>query len=253
MQRYFIDNKYINTENKTAFIEGKDYHHIRDVMRMKIGDNIILQTNDSKEYLCEIIDLSKVVNLTIIKEKDNLNELNCHVTIAQGLVRREKTEEVVRRIVELGASRYVNVKLERCNVQLKSKDDYKTSRLETIVKEASEQSERGKLLELDGYMAFKEFLNYSKKYDFKFVAYENEGRTNSHNINEYLCNFPQKNILFLVGPEGGFSPNEIEMLEANGFICIGLGKRILRTETAPLMIMSIVSAYVDYKGEKNED
>lgn len=253
MQRYFIDSRYINKDNKSAFIEGKDYHHIKDVMRMKIGDHIILQTNDSKEYLSEIVNLSGAVNLLILEEKDNRNELDCQVTIAQGLVRREKTEEVVRRIVELGASKYVNVKLERCNIQLKSKDDYKLSRLQTIVKEASEQSERGKLLELDGYLTFKEFLNYAKVYDYKFVAYENEGRTNSHNINEYVSMFSKKNVLFLVGPEGGFSQNEINVLEDNGFICIGLGKRILRTETAPLMIMSIVSGYVDYMGEKNED
>lgn len=246
MQRYFIDKNNINLQNKIAVIEGKDYHHIKDVMRMKIGDNIILQTNDCNEYLCEIISLTGLVKLSIKETKININELNADVTIAQGLVRKEKIEEVIRRLVELGAKNYLNVKLERCNINLRSKEDYKLARFQTIVKEASEQSERGLLLNLEGLFTFKEFIDYSKNFDLKFVCYENEGRNNSHNINEYLKDTINKKILFLVGPEGGFSQNEIEKLTLEGFIMIGLGRRILRTETAPLMVMSVLSAYLDY-------
>ncbi len=253
MQRYFIDNKFIDNVKNTALIDGKDYHHIKDVMRMKIGERIILQTNEGYEYLCEITDLNGYVSLKLISEKLNTNELNTSVTIAQGLVRKDKIEEVVRRLVEMGANEYLSVKMERCNISLKSKDDYKISRLQTIVKEASEQSERGKLLNLKGYYTFKEFLKYAEEFDYKFICYENEGRCNSHNLNQYLDIICNKKVLFIVGPEGGFSNTEVDILIEKGFIAIGLGKRILRTETAPLMVMSIVSAYSDYKGEKNEN
>lgn len=253
MQRYFIDIKFIDKTKQTAVIDGKDYHHIKDVMRMKIGDRIILLTNNDYEYLCEITDLNGYVSLKIIEEKINVNELQTQVTIAQGLVRKDKIEEVVRRLVELGAWEYLNVKMERCNISLKSKDDYKLTRLETIVKEASEQAERGKLLSLKGYYTFNQFLEYAKEYDYRFICYENEGRCNSHNINKYLDKIFNKKVLFIVGPEGGFSSSEVDILLEHNFIPIGLGKRILRTETAPLMVMSIISAYSDFKGEKNEN
>ncbi len=250
MQRYFISTEYI--KNNFALIEGKDYHHIKDVMRMCLGDKIILLDNSSKEYLCEIVDLNQKVSLNILETKVNNNELSSNITIAQGLVHKNKIEEVVRRIVELGATSYVNVIMERCNIKLKSKDDYKFTRLETIVKEASEQSERGKMLSLNGILSFKEFINDSKKYDYKFVCYEDEGRSNSNSIYNYTDDLMNKNILVLVGPEGGISPAEIALLKDNGFIMVGLGKRILRTETAPLMIMSIFSSLLDYKGELHD-
>ena len=250
MQRYFVSTEYIKGDH--AIIEGKDYHHIKDVMRMRIGDKIILLDNMLNEYLCEITDLTQKVYLDVLNVSSNKNELLSNVTIAQGLVHKNKIEEVVRRSVELGAHSYVNVIMERCNIKLKSKDDYKLSRFETIVKEASEQSERGKLLKLEGIQSFKEFIKSSCNYDLKFVCYEEEGRSNSNSIYNFEKDLVNKNILVLVGPEGGISKSEIDMLKANGFVMIGLGKRILRTETAPLMIMSILSSLLDYKGETHE-
>lgn len=256
MQRYFIDENYINLEKGFAVIEGKDYHHIKDVMRMKIDDKVILCTSSNKmEYLARIDSLNQKVILSIISSKENLNELNCNVTIAQGLVRKDKIEEVVRRICELGATGYINLQMTRCNISLKKKEDYKITRLETIVKEASEQSERGRLLELFGYKSFKEFITFSSGYDYKFVCYEEVGRKSddlSNSLYNYVNNLQNKNVIVLVGPEGGITENEIVVLKENGYIPIGLGKRILRTETAPLMVMSIISSYIDYLGANYE-
>lgn len=259
MQRYFIEDNYIDLEKKIAIIEGKDYHHIKDVMRMKIDDEVILCTSSNqKEYLARIENLNQKVVLSIISSNTNNNELNCNVTIAQGLVRKDKVEEVVRRICELGATGYVNLQMTRCNISLKKKEDYKISRLETIVKEACEQSERGKLLQLYGYKSFKEFISFSSNFDYKFVCYEEEGRMNnnseriSNSLYNYVDKLSNKDIIVLVGPEGGITENEIEILKNNGFIAIGLGKRILRTETAPLMVMSIISSYIDYLDNKIE-
>ena len=142
--------------------------------------------------------------------------------------------------------------MERCNISLKKKEDYKITRLETIVKEACEQSERGRLLKVFGYYSFKDFIKFSNDYDIKLVCYENSGRDNKNNLYDYLKEFTNKKVLILVGPEGGISNNEIDILTNNGFKLFGLGKRILRTETAPLMAMSIISGYLDYLGEDNE-
>ena len=109
-----------------------------------------------------------------------------------------------------------------------------------------------KLLKRVGYYSFKDFIKFSNDYDIKLVCYENSGRDNKNNLYDYLKEFTNKKVLILVGPEGGISNNEIDILTNNGFKLFGLGKRILRTETAPLMAMSIISGYLDYLGEDNE-
>lgn len=256
MQRYFINKQLINLDEMSSKIIGNDYHHIKNVMRMKESDRIILLDNENNEYLCEIDSFNQgFVQVRILEVYQNKNEICGYVTICQGLVRKDKIEEVCRRLVELGCNDYLSVKMERCNISLKSKDDYKFSRLETIVKEASEQSERGKMMNLLGYKSFKEFLSFASSYDNKFVCYEDSGRSNDSSIYKHLDKLSWGKTIVLVGPEGGISLEEIKTLKDNGFICIGLGKRILRTETAPLMIMGIISSYLDYKqvGDNNEN
>ena len=251
MQRYFVSNNLINYETKHAIISDKEnVHHIRDVMRMTKGDKIIILENDGYEYLCEINDISSSVSLKVIGKKLNDNELNVSVDIAHGLVRREKKEETLRRLVELGCHKYIPVLMERSIVKI---DKYKDNacRINTIIKECSEQAERGKLMEYTMPVTFKELINMSKEYDYLFVCFEDSGRSNEKVLNKYLNTLNNKKVLVLVGPEGGISPQELDILIKNGFIPIGLGKRILRTETAPLFIMSILGYHAEV-GDNNE-
>ena len=245
MQRYFFkDNKCV-INNKTIVISDKDnIHHIKNVMRMKIGDKIIVCTNDSYEYLCNITYIGNNIALEILDTKMNNNELEAQITICHGLVRREKKEEVLRRVVELGAYMYVPVAMERSIVQL-NKVNENIERINTIIKECSEQAERGKLMIYKEAISFNEFLKLDD-YDYKFVCYEESGRSNEHSLKEYIHNLKNKKILVLVGPEGGISSKELNVLRDNGFIEIGLGKRILRTETAPLYIMSVLGFGVEF-------
>ncbi len=238
MQRYFI-NKNV-TENSIIIDDKNNCHHIKDVMRMSVGDKIIILTNDKKEYLCKIDSITNIVMLSILESNINNNELDCFTTIAHALVRREKKEEVLRRLVELGCSEYVPVEMERSIVKI-NKLNENIDRIHTIVKECSEQSERGLLMKVCNAIKFNNFINNYKDYDYKFVCYENSGRKDDYSLNNYLNNLKGKKILCVIGPEGGFSDNEINLLIDNGFVCIGLGKRILRTETAPLFIMSLIS------------
>ena len=250
MQRYFVFNNLINYESKIAFISDKEnVHHIRDVMRMKKGDEIILLENDGYEYLCEIVDISSSISLNIIERKENDNELNVWVDIAHGLVRREKKEETLRRLVELGCHKYIPVLMERSIVRI---DKYKENeeRIKTIIKECSEQAERGKLMEYSNPLSFKELIDISKEYDYLFVCYEDSGRSNEKALNNYLGKLNNKKVLVLVGPEGGISEQELDILIHNSFIPIGLGKRILRTETAPLFVMSVLGYHAEV-GDNN--
>ena len=250
MQRYFFkDNSCLDNKLNRVIINDKEnVHHIKNVMRMKIGDKLIVCTNDYHEYLCEIECISNIIDLKIISESINNNELKADVTIAQGLVRREKKEEVLRRLVELGCYKYIPVEMERSIVHL-NKYNENIERINTIIKECSEQSERGKLMLYSEAISFKSFIN-DLNYDYKFVCYEESGRSNEQSLKDYLFKLGpidgvNKKILVLVGPEG-ISNKELEILDKLGFIKIGLGKRILRTETAPLYIMSVLGYGVEF-------
>lgn len=252
MQRYFTNNNNIDLSNNMCFITGSDFHHIKNVMRMKVSDKIYVVDEDENAYLTEIInfDLDRVV-CSIIKKLEQKVELDSFVVIAQGLVRREKTEEVLRRITELGASGYVQVAMERSIVKVKETKDSKTERMKTIVKEASEQCHRNKLMEVYSVHSFKEFIKKFNDFEVKLFAYEEAGRNNIFNLKQKVKEGKGKRIVVLVGPEGGISESEVKLLETNGFVSVGLGPRILRTETAPLYVMSAISYELEI-GESDE-
>ena len=251
MQRYFVSiDTIIENKRIARIVDKENVHHIRDVMRYKSGDKIILLVNDGYEYLCLIDEITNVVSLAILEKKKNDNELSVTVDIAHGLVRREKKEETLRRLVELGCHKYIPVMMERSIVKI---DKFKenNNRINTIIKECSEQAERGRLMEYSDVVSFDSLLKLAKNYDYLFVCFEDSGRSNEKALNNYLGKLKDKKVLVLIGPEGGISPSELDKLNSNGFIQIGLGKRILRTETAPLFIMSILG-YMAEVGEYHE-
>jgi 16S rRNA (uracil1498-N3)-methyltransferase len=246
MQRYFIKNAQIN--HNQAFIEGSDYHHIRNVMRMKTGDKLYICDESENAYLSEIKDFGQDrVLLTILEKLDQSPELAVRVTIALGLTKKDKQEEVLRRITELGASGYLSVAMERSVLQIK--DELPPERWRKIVKEAAEQSQRHRLLTIYGNISFQKFLEHAKEYDLRLFAYEEAGRKGDNSLKKILRHFSGKSILILVGPEGGISPKEVKLLEENNFLAVGLGPRILRCETAPLYLMSAVSYELELRNE----
>lgn len=245
MQRYFIDKEQINSNIIT--IKGDDVHHIKNVMRMNIKDQVIV-CDENNTYLCEILFIGNVVELNIIEQIEENVELPLKVTIAHGLVRREKMEEVVRRLVELGCYSYLPINMTRSVVKHK---EINIERLNKIIKEASEQSHRNKLMKISEVISFSDILNKISNYDivlFAHTLYKNENKLYNYFVNENDLN--NKNILVIVGPEGGFDDKEVEkLIKYKNVIPVGLGKRILRTETAPLYLMSILG----FIGEKYED
>lgn len=238
MQRYFVEKDAIKLPY--IFITGDDCHHIGLVMRMKSGDKVYV-SDQEKSYIAVITDIKKdLITLEVIEELHEQKELPYQVTIAQGLIRREKMEEVIDYITELGASCYIPVVMSRSIVKVNQEQmDKKNARYAKIAKEAAEQSHRLKKMEVSNLVTWKNFLSLSKDYDLCLYAYEASSKDDS--LKQILKNKKYSNILVLVGPEGGISEKEVEDLKKSGFLPISLGPRILRTQVAPLYVMSALS------------
>lgn len=239
MQRYFVDKSTIDYQSKNVVLSGNDAYHIRVVMRMKINDLIYLCDNE-KSYIGKIIDITEdQVIAILIEELDSNPELDVEVTIAHGLVCREKKEDTIQKITQLGAVKYIPVQMKKSVVKIiKEKEQKQTERLQKIAKEASEQSHRIKELEVVNPILFNELLKLKDSYDACLYASTVED-SNSVTFKKIIKDVNIKKILVLVGPEAGIDKSEIELL--NGWIPISLGPRILRTEVAPLYIMSAIS------------
>ncbi|MGI6709923.1 MAG: RsmE family RNA methyltransferase [Bacilli bacterium] len=248
MQRYFINEEdFFETH---AYIKGQDVHHIRNVMRMKENDYINIVLN-SKEYNSKIERIEKdLVEVIIIKEIENDSELKTKITIAHGLVRKEKMDLVVKIISEIGVYAYYPVLMQRINVKFDRNKEFKMDRYKTIAKEASELSNRTEITKIFQPISFDQLIGKSVFFDLCLVAYENE--TNYDAFKNILDEFKGKNILIVIGPEGGFDEKEVTVLKNNNFKFVSLGKRILSTVSAPIVAASILSFYLE-NGKKNED
>lgn len=238
MQRYFVEPSKIKLP--FVYIDGDDYHHIVNVMRMKIGTKVFI-SNQIDSWIAVITDISKsMVTLEVETILNETKELPFNVTIAHGLVRKEKIEEVIDYICELGASKYIPVVMERSIVKVNQEQlKKKNQRYLKIAKEAAEQSHRLKIMDVEDVIQFKDLLALKQNYDLCLYAYEQSRADDS--LKRLLQSRKYQNVLILVGPEGGISLNEVEMLKKAGFLPISLGPRILRTQVAPIYIMSALS------------
>ena len=252
MQRYLVNKNKIN--KSIVFIDGNDVHHIKNVMRMKIGENILVFTDNQELFLCEIIEISDTVQAKIIGNVESKNELNKNITIAQGLINRDKTEEVIRRLVELGCNNYQPVIMDKSIIKYDDKmtdkkNNNRLDRLNRIIKEASEQSQRINLMNVYNPIFFNNLIKSIDDYDlvlFCHVEFKDQNNIKEVLKANLIDNYPNiNNILVIIGPESGYSKKEIDAIMNTKAIPISLGKRVLRTETAPLSIMSILAYEVE--------
>lgn len=237
MQRYFVDKNNINLPY--IYITGDDCHHIFNVMRMKIGEMVYISDRETS-YKAVIQQMEKErITLIVEQELDEQKELPRNITIAHGLVSREKKEETIQKITQLGAVAYIPVLMKKSVVKLnKEKEEKQTERLQKIAKEASEQSHRIKELKVNLPITFNELLKLEKNYDICLYA-STVLDPKDESFKQIIRNSKYTNILVLVGPEAGIDESEISKL--TNWTPITLGPRILRTEVAPLYIMSAIS------------
>ena len=235
MQRYFVKEKNIDK----FILSDSDIHHIKKVMRCQNNDKIEI-VFEQKVYLCNIDDI-ETLTLSIIDSYEEDRESNINLTIAISLVQEQKFDLILQKLTELGIDNIIPVKTERSIVKLDSKkEEKKQIRWETICKEASEQSHRVTIPKVQNVITLKQLLNEKK--ELNLICSLNE---NTKPLSEYL-NPNVKDILFVIGPEGGFTKKEEEFLIENGFESTTLGKRVLRVETAAIYVASIIN-YI-YKG-----
>jgi len=209
-------------------------------MRMSIEDKIEIVCN-KKLYIGEIIQINPIVKAKVIEEVENDNELSTQVTIAQSLVKEQKMDYILQKTTELGVSEIIPYMATRSIVKLDKKEDKKIERWQKIVKEAAEQSKRVVIPKISNLVALSNLVNLSD-YDMKFLCTVNES---SKNIKKVLSNLDRNvRMLFVIGPEGGFTKEEETKFIENGFISLSLGSSILRTETASTFIMSVIR-YLD--------
>ncbi len=237
-------NFFVESSQKTHdgyLIVGKDYNHIKNVLRMKTGEDLLV-TFDGKSDLCCIMDFTPTeVVVKVIKPDYQSTELPVSITLFQGIAKGEKMELVIQKAVELGASEIVPVEMKRCIAKIeKNKAKQKTERFNLISESASKQSKRNVIPKVLEPMTYNEFLAYAKDFDLVIVPYEcAEGMAETQSVlNEIKRGMK---IGVIIGSEGGFDDSEIEKAKTlDNARVISLGKRILRTETASITALSLI-------------
>ena len=242
MQRYFV--QYSSAEN-TFQITGEDSRHIVKVMRMQEDDEIICVTKDHKPARCKITNISnEQVTVEVVQWLEESVELPVDISIVSGLPKGDKLDLIIQKGTELGAAQFIPFIAARSIVKWdEKKADKKISRWQKIAKEAAEQSHRNVVPTVEHPASLSSLIKKSEQYDVKLIAYEEESRQGEkQNLVTSLQSLKEGGSLLIVfGPEGGLTIQEVEKLHEHGFISCGLGPRILRTETAPLYLLSAVS------------
>lgn len=235
---YFFISKEQIIKNQVIMV-GSDVNHIANVLRIRVGEKIMLSTGEDEDYLCKILRISKEeIILDIIEKNKMIRELPVKVTLYQGLPKSDKMEWIIQKAVELGIYRIVPIQTKRTIIKWDiKKEKNKITRWQAISEAAAKQSKRQMIPKIENVLAFSTALEEVKKYKIKCIPYEFASQIQK--TREILKSVKAgDNIAIFIGPEGGFEEYEIEMAKERGVIPITLGKRILRTETAGLVMMS---------------
>ena len=236
MYHFFVSEGQINGEN--AYIEGSDVNHIVNVLRMKPGEELLISVKGDWDYLCKIVDIeTDRVNLKVLESMEQ-RELPVNITLLQGIPKSDKLEMIIQKAVELGVSEIIPVKTKRVVVKIDEKKvDTKVNRWNAIAESAAKQSKRSIIPKVHEPMSIDNALEIVKDFGVKLIPYENaDGIDKTRKILDSMDK--TKNIAVFIGPEGGFEEAEVERIKNSGFEVITLGKRILRTETAGLALLS---------------
>ncbi len=240
MYQFFVDPAQIYISDKRVIITGEDVNHIKNVLRMRAGEEISVSNGlDGREYRCGILSLGEeeiLCELRFIKE-DRV-ELPSQVYLFQGLPKADKMELIIQKAVELGVRQVIPVAASRCVVKLDDKKAAaKRARWQGIARAAAKQSKRAIIPEVTEVSSFSDAVREASMMDVALIPYElAEDMSRTKEIMENLK--PGTSVAVFIGPEGGFSEGEISLAAENGIRPITLGKRILRTETAGLAVLS---------------
>lgn len=240
MPRFFIPSSAVGVRDdgsKTVMICGEDALHIVRSLRMKAGEKLDVCDMTRREYSCVITEVGETVFADVVSEKDSDTEPPYTAVLYQALVKGDKFDTVVQKAVECGVTKIIPVLTDRCVVRLDKKGAAKKAeRWQRIALEAAKQCGRSIIPEIGELMTFKEAVDDAAKADIPLFCYEAE---RGYTLSEALAGAKQQpEISVFIGSEGGFSVSEAEYAENHGLKSVGLGKRILRTETASSFVLA---------------
>ena len=240
MNRFFVDDPGAFSD-RSVVITGEDVNHVKNVLRLKENDELIVSDGRGRDYHCRI---SGITNEEVVADIcdicDNFSELSTEITLFQGFPKGDKMELIIQKTVELGVTRIVPVMTKRTVVKLDDKKaKKKTERYNMIAESAAKQSGRGMIPEVTMPVSFAEAVSMAEKLDMNIIPYEEaEGVEYSRNIIKNIKG--KKSLGIFIGPEGGYAREEVEKALDAGVSAITLGHRILRTETAGMAVISII-------------
>ena len=240
MHRFFVEEPAMGENSIT--ITGGDVNHIKNVLRMSVGDKIcVINGQNNKEYYCEITAVGNdAVDTRICEIRESDQELGNEIVLFQGLPKSDKMELIIQKAVELGVHTIVPVSTDRTVVKLDAKKEAnKRKRWMSISESAAKQSGRLRIPEVTPVVSYREALEMAKKMDVRLIPYElAEGMEKTRELMSSIQ--PGQSVAVFIGPEGGFESSEIEKAMEIGAWPITLGKRILRTETAGIVTLAML-------------
>lgn len=238
MHRFFIDND--NIKKGGIIITDENVNHISRVLRLKERDKIILCDGKGTDYIVSIDSMDKyAVRTTILYKEPSVGESNLDMVVYQGIPKSSKMDFIIQKCTELGVNRIVPVINTRTVVKLATEKEelMKVERWQRIAKEAAKQSGRGKIPVIDMPMTFENAINEAVSKDLVLMPYELE---KNNTLKEVIRGKNPNSVGIFIGPEGGFEGDEVQFALCKNVITVTLGNRILRTETAGLVILSCI-------------
>lgn len=240
MHRFYVTPDQI--KDKTAVITGPDVNHIKNVLRMKLGEKIVICNGQGKDCYCIISKVSEAEIIADVREEqDTKAELKARITLFQGMPKKDKMELIIQKAVELGVYEIVPVMTKRVVVKLedKKKEEKKLERWQAIAEGAAKQSGRGIIPKVQPVRTYQNAIKDAHNLGLTIIPYENA--TGIEGTRKIMNSMKDYNTIgVFIGPEGGFEDSEIELATENNVIPITLGNRILRTETAGLAALSMM-------------
>ena len=244
MYRFFVPEE--NLREKQIVIQGDDVNHIKNVLRMPVGERVTISCGKGVDYVCSIAKLGEHEIVLDIQEKQPVKtELSVEIILFQALPKKDKMELVIQKAVELGAFEVIPVAMKRSVVKLDAKKaESKVKRWNAIAESAAKQSKRSILPQVSDVVTFAQAVKMAENCQIKLLPYEcADGMEKTKRLIENIT--PGQDIAVFIGPEGGFDLDELELAKEAGCEIITLGKRILRTETAGMMLLSVLMYHLE--------
>lgn len=248
MFNFFVEDN--SRSGNCYYIEGADFNHIKNVVRMHSGDRILVSEN-GMSHLCEIVSLEGETCVAEIVEENYQNtDLPVEIHLFQALPKGDKMEFIIQKTVELGVDKIHPVEMKRCVVKLDDKKKKsKVQRWQSISESAAKQSKRCKIPEIGEVISFRQAMAKAKEMNLFLVPYESErGMASTKDALSEIKSGMKIGII--IGPEGGFEDSEVEEAVAVGGKIVSLGSRILRTETAAMTAVGMCMLYVEMNVEE---